>query len=120
MAAPKGSAKHDGGQATKPAGKNLEPKDKGAPRPRKWDYGITPEAKILCQKETPNVKREVQADWEIAQKSKTYADYAKAGGSRHGIRVMSRRGLIKLVHADGKEYPVQLSGKEKTDVKSAA
>ena len=84
-------------------------KAKGAPRPRKWDYGITGEAKIVIVAEgEPNVKRDILKDWEKLGKGNITCDaFFAAGGSRHGLRVMSRRKLIQVVHADGKRYPIE-------------
>ncbi len=80
-------------------------KAKGAPRPRKWDYGITPEAKITPLVEEANVKRDIQKDWERVGKGTTCEKFFAAGGTRHGLRVMSRRKLIQITHADGSTFP---------------
>jgi hypothetical protein len=82
-----------------------EGKATGAPRPRKWDYGIIPEAQIVPQTETAAVKKEVAEAWALVDDSPTVEEYTKRGGDRHGLRVLSRRGLIKIIHADGNEFP---------------
>jgi len=94
--------------AETPTGDNAaegEGKATGAPRPRKWDYGIIPEAKIVPQAETASVKKEVAEAWALVDDSPTVEEYTKRGGDRHGLRVLSRRGLIKIIHADGNEFP---------------
>lgn len=86
-------------------------KAKGAPRPRKWDYGITDEATIKRVAESPRVAKDIEVAWANTEGDPTVAAYFELYGAdkrtdaRHGLRVMARRGLIKLVHADGTEYP---------------
>lgn len=80
-------------------------KGSGAPRPRKWEYGIIPEAKIVRQADTASVKKEVAEAWACTDENPTVEAYTKLGGDRHGLRVLSRRGLIKIVHPDGTEFP---------------
>lgn len=86
-------------------------KAKGAPRPRKWDYGITDEAQIVRVAENPRVAKDIEVAWSNTEDNPTVAVYFELYGedsrtdARHGLRVMSRRGLIKLVHADGQEFP---------------
>ena len=102
-------------QAEKPK-TTSEAKDKtakGAPRPRKWDYGIILEAKIMPLVEEANVKRDIQKDWERVGKGTTCEKFFAAGGTRHGLRVMSRRKLISIVHADGSKFPVEYVKPEK-------
>lgn len=81
--------------------------DKGAPRARKWEYGITDEARIVRLAEVANVKRDVAAQFAHTEGDPNVATFKQRGGNRHGLRVMMRRKLIKLVHADGKEFPQQ-------------
>ena len=101
------------------------PKEKGAPRARKWEYGITDEARIVRLAEVASVKRDIQVQFGYTEGDPTVADFKKKGGNRHGLRVMMRRKLIKLVHADGKEFPVayvkpEKPAKEEKQEKAAA
>jgi hypothetical protein len=82
-----------------------EGKATGAPRPRKWDYGIIDDATIVPQAETASVKKEVAEAWALVDDKPTVHEFMKRGGDRHGLRVLSRRGLIKIVHPDGTEFP---------------
>jgi len=82
-----------------------EGKGSGAARPRKWNYGITPEAKIVRQTQEANVKKDIEKSWLATEGDPTVAQFMSKGGDRHGLRVLSRRELIKLVHEDGTEYP---------------
>jgi len=94
--------------STKPKG---DGEAKGAARPRKWDYGITPEAQItrIAEGEV-NVKKDIEKSWVATEGNPTVAQFMSKGGDRHGLRVLSRRHLISLTHADGTVYPIQLSG----------
>lgn len=90
-------------------GEAKEPKTPGAARPRKWDYGIIDEAKIEVIKETASVKKDIAVAWEAVDGNPTVAEYmakfSNKGDARHGLRVLSRRELIQIVHADGTRYP---------------
>jgi hypothetical protein len=90
-------------------------KGTGAPRPRKWDYGIIPEAQIVRQAAEASVKKEVAEAWGYTDDNPTVAEYTKRGGDRHGLRVLSRRGLIKIVHPDGTEFPREYVKAEKPE-----
>ena len=90
-------------------------KAKGAPRPRKWEYGITDEAQVVRVAEAPTVRKDIEAAWAATLENPTVAEYmaqfANKSDGRHGLRVMSRRGLIKIVHADGSKFPRQYEAK---------
>lgn len=75
-------------------------KGSNAPRARKFDYGIKPEAKVVRLVETANVKRDIQAQFTHTEGDPTVAEFYAKGGDRHGLRVMSRRKLIKIQHLD--------------------
>jgi hypothetical protein len=98
------------GAAAAEAGEAIE-KAKGAPRPRKWDYGIVNEATIKRAAENPRVAKDIEVAWGHTEGDPTVEAYFTAYGddkrqdARHGLRVMARRGLIKIVHADGNEFP---------------
>lgn len=82
-------------------------KGSNAPRARKWDYGIKPEARVTRLVEAANVKRDIQVQFTHTEGDPTVAEFMSRGGDRHGLRVMMRRKLIKLVHEDtGAEFPV--------------
>lgn len=85
------------------------PKVKGAPRPRKYDYGITADAQVVRLAEAPSVKRDIAVSWDATEGNPTVEVFMALGGDRHGLRVMMRRKLVKLVHEDGSEYPVLLA-----------
>ncbi len=83
-------------------------KAKAAPRPRKWDYGISDDAKIVLLKDEANVKSDIKKDWELLGKTPiTCKAFFEKGGTRHGLRVMSRRKLVNVVHANGTKYPIE-------------
>lgn len=92
--APAGTEEQSAGAATE--GK----KGSSAPRARKWDYGIKPEAKVVRLVETANVKRDIQAQFTHTEGDPTVAEFYERGGDRHGLRVMSRRKLIGIHHLD--------------------
>jgi len=96
-------------------------KGSNAPRPRKWDYGIAPEAQIVRLEESPSVKRDVAEEWAHTEDSPTCALFMERGGTRHGLRVMSRRKLIKIVNG-GKDYPIEYTApvKEEKQAEPAA
>jgi hypothetical protein len=102
----------EGGEVTKKAGST-------APRPRKWDYGFLPDGKIVPQADTANVKKDVAAAWEHASDSPTVEEFFKrftnTTEARHGLRVLSRRGLVKIIHPDGAEYPQAFVAKPKAE-----
>ena len=94
LAAPKGDGKAD-----------KKEKGTGAPRARKYEYGITDAAKISRLVDTASVKRDIQSQFALTEGNPTVASFKAKGGNRHGLRVMMRRKLIELVHADGKKFP---------------
>lgn len=85
-------------------------KAKGAPRPRRWDYGITDEATIERVAENPPVRKDIAEAWVLTEGKPSVADFmagfASKTDARHCLRVMSRRKLIQIKHADGSVYPV--------------
>lgn len=89
-----------------PADTKDKKKGSGAPRPRKFEYGIAPDSTIARLADEPNVKRDVKGEWEYTEGNPTCAVFFTRGGTRHGLRVMSRRKLITITGADGKQYPV--------------
>lgn len=80
-----------------------EEKAKGAPRARKWNYGIQPEAKIFRMKGAECPKG-VAAQWGYATSGSTVQAFYEAGGDRHGLRVMMRGKAIVLKSAAG-QFP---------------
>lgn len=86
-------------------------KAKGAPRPRKVDYGIADDAQIVRLVDTANVRKDILLAWQNTDDNPTVAEFftryseAERVEARHGLRVMSRRKLIKIVHPDGSEFP---------------
>tara|TARA_R110002167_G_scaffold42421_9_gene128755 strand:+ start:1317 stop:1754 length:438 start_codon:yes stop_codon:yes gene_type:complete len=93
--------------------KGTEEKAKKTIRPRKWDYGIHPHATIVRVEgktdETP-VKGDVKAQWLLTTNKPSIQSFlATKSCDRHGLRVMSRRGLINIIHADGSVYPKKMN-----------
>lgn len=86
-----------------------EAKATGAPRPRKWDYGITDEAQIVRKAEAPSVRKDIEVAWAVTEGNPTVAafmaQFEDKSDARHCLRVMSRRELIKIVGTDGTEFP---------------
>jgi len=102
--------------AAAPAAKNGEAKadapkkesaGAGAPRPRKHEYGIKPDAVVQVVPETAEAAKRanVAAAYEHAKGNPTVEQFYAKGGNRHDLRVMSRRGLIKIVWATGEVFP---------------
>lgn len=82
-------------------------KGSSAPRARKWDYGITPEARVTRLVEAATAKRDIAAQFAHTEGNPTVAEFYTKGGDRHGLRVMMRRKLISLVHEDtGATFPI--------------
>ncbi len=110
----------------KPANtKSTDNAEKGsnAPRPRKWDYGIIPEATIVRLKDDEKVKGVTQDAWDMTKGNKTTVAKFMEKGNRHDLRVLSRNGCINIVHADGTKYPqkyVAPAPKPKTEKKAAS
>lgn len=79
----------------------------GAPRPRKHEYGIKPDAKVQIVPETAEAAKRagVAAAYEHAKGDPTVEQFYAKGGNRHDLRVMSRRGLVKIVWATGETFP---------------
>lgn len=78
-------------------------KGSNAPRARKWNYGITPEAKIFRMKGAESPKGVVE-QWPFAISGSTVQAFYDAGGDRHGLRVMMRNKAIVLKSAAG-QFP---------------
>lgn len=77
-----------------------------APRPRKWDYGIHNDAQIVRAAEDPTVKKDTEKEWGYTEGNPTCEKFFAKGGTRHGLRVMSRRKLITIVR-EGVTYPIE-------------
>jgi hypothetical protein len=83
----------------------------GAPRPRKHEYGIKPDAQVVTVAEQAEAAKRagVAKAYEFAKASEsgpiTVAEFYTRGGNRHDLRVMSRRGLIKIKWVTGEEFP---------------
>ena len=115
--APKPAAGKEAATAEKPKTESAakDKKEKAAPRPRKYDYGIQPDNTIvrLEKKDADGkpvevtVKAGLAADWEKTKGNPTVAKYFEAGGTRHGLRVFSRNKLINIKSPDGKVYPTK-------------
>lgn len=87
-----------------------EPKESagaGAPRPRKHEYGIKPDAvvKVVPEQAEAAKRAGVAVAFEHAKGDPTVEAFYAKGGDRHDLRVMSRRGLIKIVWPTGEEFP---------------
>lgn len=83
--------------------------DKGAPRPRKFDYGIKNENKVTAVKRTkdegePKLKAQEAEGYAVAQKGCTVEAFMEAS-SRAILRRLSRKGLITITAPDGTKYP---------------
>jgi len=76
---------------------------KGAPRARKWNYGIQDDS-VISRVKDGECPSSVEEQWDYAKTGTTVAAFTKAGGDRHGLRVMMRAGAIKL-KTDGETYP---------------
>lgn len=101
------STRENGGQQVTADSSGGDAQDKtekktgsNAPRARKWDYGIKREAQVVRLVETANVKRDIQAQFAHTEGDPLVSEFYSKGGDRHGLRVMSRRKLIKIVHKD--------------------
>jgi hypothetical protein len=81
-----------------------EAKEKGAPRARKWNYGIKPESVISKVKDGKS-PGSVADQFELITPKMKVEDFMAAGGDRHGLRVMMRAKAIILT-LDGAQYPV--------------
>lgn len=99
-------------------------KNTGAPRPRKWNYGIAPENKVQIVKRTdeegePKLKAQEAEGYETAKKSPTVEAFLEAS-DRGILRRLSRKGLINVVSADGTVYPITYVAPEKPAPKAKA
>lgn len=100
-----------------------EPKESqgaGAPRPRKHEYGIKSDAFVVPVAEQAEAAKRagVAKAYELTQAHEdgsnshiTVGVFYERGGNRHDLRVMSRRGLIKIVWATGEEFPQAAAAK---------
>jgi hypothetical protein len=84
----------------------------GSPRPRKYEYGIKADAQVVVILEQAEAAKRagVAKAYEYAKAKEdgtnvTVDEFYKAGGNRHDLRVMSRRGLIKIVWTTGETFP---------------
>lgn len=91
----------------KPAGEKKPSAGAGAPRPRKHEYGIKPDATVrVVEAQAEAAKRAgVATAFEYAKGNPTVEQFYAKGGNRHDLRVMSRRGLIQIVWATGEVFP---------------
>jgi hypothetical protein len=81
-----------------------EGKTTGAPRARKWNYGIYPDSVItVVADDAPKGAGEA---WEVVDDDMTVAEFQEAMGAsyRHDLRVMMRAGSITL-ETNGQTYP---------------
>lgn len=91
--------------------------DKGAPRPRKWNYGIVAEHKVqivpLAKDATePVLKAGEAAGYALAQKGCTVEQFVK-DSDRGILRRLSRKGLVNVIGTDGTKYPIDYVAAEK-------
>ena len=95
--------------------------DKGAPRPRKFDYGIQGEntVKVVDAKAEPKLKAQEAEGYATAQKGCTVEAFLKAH-DRGILRRLSRKGLINVVGKDGTVYPKEYVAPEKPAPKQEA
>jgi hypothetical protein len=90
----------------------------GAPRPRRFEYGIVNENTIVKAVEDPRVAKEIQAAWDALANVSTVGEFFDVYGpdrrteARHALRVMSRRGLINITSEDGTVYPLEYVAEE--------
>ncbi|RKZ06168.1 hypothetical protein DRQ25_14515 [Candidatus Fermentibacteria bacterium] len=98
--------------ADAPAKDNKAPKvegEKGAPRPRKHDYGIQGENVVAIVPRTeeegePKLKAKEAEGYESAKTGPTVETFL-ASGERAILRRLSRKGLITITAPDGTVYP---------------
>lgn len=91
----------------------------GAPRPRKHEYGIKNDALVVVVAEQADAAKRagVAQAYEHAKANEdgspiTVEAFYTRGGDRHDLRVMSRRGLIKIRWVTGEEFPQAAKPKE--------
>lgn len=91
-------------KAAKPAGESA---GAGAPRPRKHEYGIKPDAIVKRAEAGADAAKRagVAAAYEFTDGNPTVEAFYAKGGDRHDLRVMSRRGLITIVWPTGEVFP---------------
>lgn len=95
-----------------PVADNAAPKvegAKGAPRPRKFDYGIQGENTVSVVARTeeegePKLKAKEAEGYEIAKTGPTVEKFL-ASSERAILRRLSRKGLIAITGTDGTAYP---------------
>lgn len=77
------------------------------PRPRKYNYGIIPEARCVRLSEAPKVAKNIAEAWTATDDEPTVEEFFNRVEvePRHCLRVLLRSGHLKLVHPDGTEYP---------------
>ena len=95
--------------------------DKGAPRPRKWNYGIANEntVQIVARTEEegePKLKAGESEGYAMAAKGCTVEGFL-AGSDRGILRRLSRKGLVNVVGTDGTVYPIEYVAPPKPEPK---
>jgi hypothetical protein len=95
--------------------------EKGAPRPRKFDYGIQGENKVSVAdaKAEPKLKAQEAEGYATAQKGCTVEAFLKAH-DRGILRRLSRKGLVTVTGTDGTVYPKEYVAPEKPAPKQEA
>ncbi len=91
--------------------------NKGAPRPRKYDYGIQNENKVSVTPRTeeegePKLKAGEAAAYETAKTCGTVEKFLEKH-ERAFLRRLSRKKLIGITGADGTQYPREYVAPEK-------
>ena len=95
--------------------------EKGAPRPRKWNYGIAGEHTVSVAKRTeeegePKLKAGESEGYAMAAKGCTVDEFL-AGSDRGILRRLSRKGLVNVVGVDGTVYPIEYVAPPKAEPK---
>ena len=98
--------------------------DKGAPRPRKWNYGIQGENKVQVAPRTaeegePKLKAGEAEGYAMAAKGCTVEQFL-TGSDRGILRRLSRKGLINVVGTDGTKFPIEYVAPPKPEPKAKA
>jgi hypothetical protein len=83
----------------------------GAPRPRKWNYGISNENTVNVVKRTeeegePKLKAQEAEGYAMAVKGPTVEAFL-VDSDRGILRRLSRKGLINVTGKDGTVYPIE-------------
>lgn len=85
----------------------VETKAKGAPRARKWNYGIVPEATIYVVESAASPKGTVEGFNFLTENDGTTVENFSANVDdwRHQLRVMLRGKAAVIIGANGEQYP---------------